>query len=223
MSSWAASATEIIVAAASDLAPVSDALSVGFKEVSGNRVRFVLGSSGLLARQIDQGAPYDVFLSANEQYVKDLASRGRLVEDTVQVYALGRIALIGRKQLSELTASDVRHIAIANPAHAPYGIAARQALGSMWPALQSKIVYAENVRQALQFVESRNAEAGIVAWSLVMGRGVLLSDQLHAPIRQAGAVVTVSKHQAAARAFLDFLCIDRGRPILEKGGFSLPR
>jgi molybdate transport system substrate-binding protein len=216
---------ELLIAAASDLAPVGESLRIEFQRLSGNWVRFVYGSSGLLSRQIEQQAPFDILLSANDQYVKNLAAKGRLVPDTVQVYALGRIGLVGRKTLAQLTAPDVRHIAIANPAHAPYGVAAKEALGRLWPKLGEKIVYGENVRQALQFFESGNADAAIVAWSLLQSRAdaTLLPDNLHAPIRQAGGVVKESKQPAAARAFLDFLCAGKGRQILEKGGFSLPR
>lgn len=213
-----------MVAAASDLASVGNNIATQFKQVNGQWVRFVYGSSGLLARQIEQGAPFDVLLSANEQYVRELAGAGRLLPGSVRVYALGRIALIGRKTLSDLEDAGVRRIAIANPAHAPYGVAAQEVLKTLPAKVRPKIVYGENVRQALQFFESGNAECAIVAWSLVKDRGgVLLTDNLHAPIRQAGGVVKESKQEAAGRAFLDFLCVGRGRRILEEGGFSLPR
>ena len=183
----------------------------------------------MLARQIEQGAPYDVFLSANERFVTDLAKSGRLAPDSVRVYAYGRLGLWSRDgavtRLEQLRDRRVVHLAIANPASAPYGAAARQVLEGtgLWKAVESKVVYGENVRQALQFAESGNADAVITAWSLVFERGgVLLPDGGHSPIRQAGAVVAGRPDEAVARRFLDLLGSEEGRRILGAHGFGLP-
>jgi molybdate transport system substrate-binding protein len=175
-----------------------------------------------LKQQIENGAPFDVFLSANEQYVKDLAAAG-LVTDTTN-YAIGRIALWSPNgsvtSLADLKKNTVIHLAIPNPQHAPYGVAARQALESqgVWKDVEPKIVYGENVRQALQFAESGNAEAVITSWTLLIGKGKLLPAEWHSPIRQTGAVVKSSTQPDAARRFLKFLVGQEAQKILNDGG-----
>jgi molybdate transport system substrate-binding protein len=224
-----ASASDLLVAAAADLARMEAPLNQMFKRIAGQNLRFVFGSSGLLTRQIENGAPYDVFLSANQQFVKDLAGSGRIQPDSVRVYAVGRLALYSRdgkfKNPKELAAEGVRHIAIANPAHAPYGVAAHQALErlGLWTRLEPKIVYGENIRQTLQYAESGNADAAITAWSLVFDRGgILLPVELHDPIRQAGGVLTSSSQRDLARRFLDMLASQDGISLLERFGLFRP-
>lgn len=220
-----ARAADLVIAAASDLAPLTAALEQGY---TGAKLRFTLGSSGSLARQIENGAPFDVFLSANERYVSQLAASGALDRSTVIVYATGRIAVWSRdgsvRSLDHLTKPQVKHLSIPNPEHAPYGVAARKALETrgIWKSVEPKIVYGENVRQALQFAESGNAEAVITSWTLLKGRGILLPAEWHDPIRQAGAVVKTSREPAAAQAFLKFLAQPAGRKILESGGLFPP-
>ncbi len=182
----------------------------------------------MLARQIEQGAPFDVFLSANEAFVEQLANAGRLDPASVRVYALGRLGLWSRdgklRNLEELRNSRVLHVALANPAHAPYGTAARQLLQrrKLWKALEPKAVYGENVRQALQFAESGNADAVITAWSLLFDRGGVPLPAEHDPIRQSGGAVTGRPHQAAARRFMEYLGSAEARKILETHGFGVP-
>ena len=213
-----ANAAELIIAAASDLAPLAPKL----EKASPEKIRFTLASSGSLKQQIENGAPFDVFLSANEQYVTDLAAAG-LVTDAV-VYATGRIALWSPngsvKSLADLKNKSVIHLAIPNPQHAPYGVAARQALESqgIWKDVEAKIVYGENVRQALQFAESGNVDAVITSWTLLIGKGKLLPAEWHAPIRQTGAIVKSSAQADAARRFLKFLTGPEAQKILRDGG-----
>ncbi len=220
---------DLLVAAAADLAGIEQPVTAIFRKTTGRPAKFVLGASGLLARQIEQGAPYDVFLSANERFVADLAKSGRLRPDSVRVYAYGRLGLWSRDgsvtRLVQLREGRIVHVALANPEHAPYGEAARELLqnAGLWAALQPKVVYGENVRQALQFAESGNADAAITAWSLVFDSGgVLLPDRGHAPIRQAGGVVAGRPDEAAAQRFLDLLASDEGRRILAAHGLGLP-
>jgi molybdate transport system substrate-binding protein len=214
---------DLLIAAASDLAPIAPKLERAYKE----KIRFTLGSSGSLKQQIENGAPFDVFLSANETYVKDLAAAG-LVTDA-QVYAIGRIALWSPNgsvaSLDDLRKSTVIHLAIPNPQHAPYGIAAREALESrgVWKDVEPKIVYGENVRQALQFAESGNVEAVITSWTLLIGKGTLLPAEWHSPIRQTGAVVKSSGQQEAARRFLKFLAGPEAQKILKDAGLWAAR
>jgi molybdate transport system substrate-binding protein len=209
-------AEDLLIAAASDLAPLAPKLEKAYKE----KIRFTLASSGSLKQQIENGAPFDVFLSANEQYVRDL---GALVTD-VTVYASGRIALWSPNgsvaSLADLKKDSVTHLAIPNPQHAPYGVAAKEALESqgVWKAAEPKIVYGENVRQALQFAESGNVDAVITSWTLLIGKGVLLPAEWHSPIRQTGAVVKASSQADAARRFLKFLMGAEAQKILKDGG-----
>ncbi len=223
------SAAELLVAAASDLARLETPLNELFRAKSGHTLRFVLGSSGMLARQIQNGAPYDLFLSANVDFVKDLAQTGQIRPDSVGVYAQGRIALWSRDgkvaTLQDLTRPGLRHIAIANPSHAPYGIAARQALEKLtqWKQIEPRLVLAENIRQTLQYAESGNAEVAITAWSLVFDRnGVLLPAELHEPIRQGCGIVTGSAKTPLARSFLELLTSPEGVTLLERFGLFRP-
>ena len=219
-----AQAADLIVAAASDLAPFTPALEKAF---TGAKIRFTIGSSGSLARQIENGAPFDVFLSASEQYVKDLAAKGYIDPATVTVYATGRLGVWSAdgsvRSLDDLIKPGVKHVAIPNPEFAPYGVAARKALETrgLWKSIEPRIVYGENVRQALQFAESRNADGVITSWTLLKDRGVLVPAEWHDPIRQAGGVVKGSSQPEIARAFLRFLSGD-GRKILEAGGLFAP-
>lgn len=191
---------------------------------SGVRIRFTFGASGGLAQQIKSGAPYDLFLSADEARVKDTVIPG-----SETIYAQGRIALWSKSgkiaSLAGLEAPGVLHVAIANPEHAPYGTAAKQALqkAGLWTKLAGKVVYGESVRQALEYAESGNADAVITAWSLVINRGgIELPANLHDPIRQTGGVVKSSQHAQAGRAFLRFLVSAEGRRLLTNGGFDPP-
>jgi molybdate transport system substrate-binding protein len=226
-----ARAADLIVAAASDLAPLSSALAQGFERAPNTaaqtKVRFTFAASGSLAQQIENGAPFDVFLSADERLVKELVASGHLEPDVV-TYATGRLGLWSKdgrvRSLEDLKKPGVIHLAIANPDHAPYGVAARRALETqgLWHEVQPKIVYGENVRQAMQFAESGNADAVITSWTLLIGRGVLLPAEWHDPIRQAGGVVKSSGQIALARQFLKFLTGAEGRRILQSGGLFPP-
>ncbi len=179
----------------------------------------------MLARQIQNGAPYDVYLSANEQYVNELLRSGDLLSETVAAYATGRLGLWSAdgsiKRPEDLLRKEVRHVAIANPAHAPYGLAARQALEhlKLWDKLQSKIVLAENVRQTYQYGRSGNADAIITAWTLVHSEGgIMLPEEWHDTIRQAGGVTRRSNSASSARRFMDFLLSPSGQKVLRRNG-----
>ena len=224
----------ITVAAAADLQFAFGEIGQLFQRETGHKAVFIFGSSGTLATQIENGAPVDVFAAANSQFVDDLRARGMLLGDTQQLYALGRIVLAGDKrsglslrEVDELARPDVKRVAIANPEHAPYGRAARQALEArgIWEQVRPKLVYGENVRQALQYIQTGNAEAGIVALSIANVAEVdyvLVDEGLHQPLRQALAVVAGSKHEQAARELIVFINGPLGRPIMKKYGFLLP-
>lgn len=224
-----ARAAEIVVAAASDLTALEQALAAAYKTDTRDTVRFAFGSSGMLARQIANGAPYDVFLSANQQFVDELVRSGQIAADSVLWYASGRLALWSRdgslRSLAQLDAPGILHISLANPAHAPYGLAAKQALESrgLWTKLEKKAVYAENVRQAWEYARSGNADAALTSWTLVYDKGgVLVPAEWHQPIRQTGGVVKASAHPGEARKFLAFLRSAQGREVLRRFGLFPP-
>ncbi len=169
-----ASNKELTVAAAADLAPAFEELGREFQPTHKIKVVFSFGSSGLLAKQIENGAPMDLFAAANTDYIDQLDKQGLIVPDTRTIYARGRITLWTRKdspqrieKISDLTRPEVKRIAIANPDHAPYGMAAREALqrAGIWDSVKSKLVYGENIRQTLQYAETGNVEVAIVVES----------------------------------------------------------
>lgn len=225
----------ITVSAAADLAFAFQEVARAFEGETGVRVQLNLGSSGVLAQQIRQGAPVDVFASANLDYVRELEGEGLLLPDTVVVYARGRLALWSRedapvevRSLGDLLRPEVRRVAIANPNHAPYGAAARQALqrAGLWGPLQPKLVIGENVRQALQYARGGDADAALVALSLALqagGRWAPVPQGLYQPLDQAMAVVRGTPHEAEARAFVRFVTGPRGRAILQGHGFTIPQ
>lgn len=211
----------LLIAAASDLTNLQDAVA-RLRPVPSCELRWTFASSGTLARQIEAGADYDVYLSANQKFVDDLARTGHVDASTVSTYAQGRLALWSKRGVTWNDLPKAQHISIANPQHAPYGLAARQALerAGLWSKLQSRIVYGENVRQALQFASTGNANAALVAWSLVKDRpGAWLVPQYwHAPIVQAGAVPKRANRPAEARRFLQWLGSEAGKSVLTAHG-----
>ena len=225
-----AAAAELQVAAAADLASVQQTLGAAFFKKTGVTIRWITGSSGVLAKQAENGAPFDVFLSASENYVKDLVSREVAVNDTAVVYATGRLGLWSStgtvRELEDLLKPNVQHVAIANPAHAPYGMAAKEALEShgLWTKLRAKLVYGENVRQALQFAESGNADAVLTAWALVKAKpgAVELGPKgSYRPLRQAGVALKTSREGKAAAEFLRFLMSAEAQTIFRDAGFGV--
>lgn len=227
---------ELAVAAASDLRYAFEELAPRFEAECGCRLRFTFGSSGMLAAQIEQGLPADLFFSADVGYVERLTRQGVAVPETVAVYSVGRIVLAvparsGNRleRLEDLASPGIRAVAIPNPEHAPYGVAARQALQAtgLWEALRPKLVLAENASQAVQFVESGEADAGIVPLSLAIRRGaalsyVLIDDELHAPLRQAAVVLAASRRPDVAAAFVRYIVSGAGREVMERYGFEAP-
>jgi molybdate transport system substrate-binding protein len=222
--------TTLAVAAASDLTDLEPQLASSFGKVSpGTHIRWITASSAILAQQIQNGAPYDVFLSANAQYVDRLSSAGRLEADSVRDYAVGRVAILWRdgkpRSMKDLLRSEVRFVALPNPKLAPYGVAAQQALehAGIWEQVRSKVVYGENVRQTLQLFESGNADAVITSNSLLRGKNAkVIPAEWHRPIVQKAGIVATSKNATSARKFLDFLTGAGGQPVFARYGFGRP-
>ncbi len=222
------------MAAAADLQFAFQEIGKLFEKESGIQVVFIFGSSGQLAQQIENGAPFDAFAAANILYIERLKEKGFIRPETQRLYAQGRIVLavnrasgVQATRLEDLLQPSIHSVAIANPDHAPYGVAAREALESLglWEAVRPKLVYGENVRQALQFVQTGNAEAGIVALSVADVPEVtytLIDNRLHKPLNQAMAVLARTSHPAEAGAFLDFVNSPQGRSVMKRYGFLLP-
>lgn len=229
-----ASPARLTVAAAADLQFAFSDLARLFEAQSGHPVALVFGSSGQLAQQIENGAPYDLFAAANIEYVHRLAERDLVLEESIALYARGRIVLATNrekgilvKDLADLLDPQIQHIAIANPEHAPYGLAAQQALqaAGLWEAVQPRLVLAENIRQALQYVQTGDAEAGIIALSVANVpeiAWVLIDDQLHQPLDQALAIVASSPHPELASQFAQLINSEAGRVVMRQYGFILP-
>lgn len=227
----ATSDEEILVAAASDLQFAFGELGRAFTEATGVDVRFTFGSSGQLAQQIVNGAPYDLFASANVRYVDDVIASGRGDAATKQTYAYGRIVIwspkVRYRSLAALRDPRIRYIAIANPEHAPYGLAAQQALrrARVYSAVRRKLVYGENIADTLRLVTSGNADVGIVALSLAVvaaGRYTEIPPRRYAPLEQALVVTSTGPRGTLAQRFARFVMSDAGRRVMRRYGFLFP-
>ena len=229
-----------VIAAASDLKFALDDIAVAFEKSTGKSVRVTYGSSGNFFRQIAQGAPFEVFMSADEDFVFKLADQG-LTLDRGAMYATGRIVLFtpqGSPVRADANFADLRlalvdgrlvKFAIANPDHAPYGRAAMEALKSagLWSAIEPKLVLGENVSQAAQFAVSGSTQGGIFALSLALapslrdaGSFVPIAETLHRPLRQR--MVLTRKAGETARDFFSFAQGPVARAIFKRYGFLLP-
>lgn len=229
----------VTVAAASDLTDVMNEIAARFEKETGCTVRVSTGSSGNFISQIENGAPFDVFFSADIEYPKKLESEGLAAPASMYLYAIGKIVLWTRndsrldisKGLAALRDPAVQKISIANPQHAPYGRAAEQALrkSGVYDAVKDRLVLGENISQAAQFVESGNAEVGILALSLAVspemkqkGRFEAIPEDLYKPIEQAAIVTRAAPNPRGARIFLDYIKIPAITVLLERYGFALP-
>jgi molybdate transport system substrate-binding protein len=223
----------ITVAAASDLRPAFDELGTAFTEATGTKVIFSYGSSGQLREQILNGAPFDVFASANVEFVDAVIKAGKGDASTKADYALGRIVLWSPSGVSLPTrvenVSDpaYRRIAIANPAHAPYGVAAQQALQSagVYDAVKDRLVLGENIADTFKLAKSGNADVAIVALSLAIADGApytLIPAELHQPLEQALVVTGTGAPGEVAKEFATFVASEQGRRVMVRYGFVLP-
>ena len=228
------SSQDLTVAAASDLMPAFEEIGREFESTHKTKVVFVFGSTGLLTKQIENGAPMDLFAAANVSYVEQLEQKGLIIPGSKAIYARGRITLwtpaesnLRLEGIGDLARPEVQRVAIANPDHAPYGLAARQALetAGIWERVRPKLVYGDNIRQTLQYAETGNVEVAIVALSLSTqsrGRWTLIPEELHKPIDQGMAIMKTTKNESAARAFAAFVNGPQGRAIMQKYGFTFP-
>lgn len=230
----AATKKEITVAAASDLAGAFEELGPAFTKATGIAVNPTLGSTGQLAKQLAQGAPYDAFLAANIAFLDEAIAAGACALDSKALYAQGNIVVWTRKAqgappaLAALAEPSFAKIAIANPDHAPYGVAAKQALqhAGIWETIYPRLVFGENIRQTLQYAQSGNVDAAIVALALAQraddGTYALIDPSWHQPLEQAAAACTRGANADGGRAFVAFLISPAGQAILAKYGFAPP-
>lgn len=232
---------DINVAAAADLSVALQEVATNYEKQSGVRVRLSFGASGALTQQIQNGAPFDVFFSADMDYPRQLISAGLAEKDSLYRYAIGRLVLwvpkdspldVEHKGIDVLLDPSVRKIAIANPQHAPYGraaVAALQHLG-LNEKLRDKLVIGENIAQAAQFVESGNAQAGFVALAhasapSMQGKGKywIVPGDAYPPLDQGVVMISASPHKQDARAFLEYLRGSDFAAVFKRFGFSVPR
>lgn len=227
----------ITVAAAADLKFAMDEIIAAFRRANpGDQVDAVYGSSGKFRTQIEQGAPYDLFFSADIAYPRALAAAGFAATET-RPYALGRLVLwspvldAGGMKLADLAAPGVTRIAIANPKHAPYGKRAEEALrtAGVWDKVAGKLVLGENIAQTAQFVQTGNAQVGLIALSLALnpelagkGRYALIPDNLHQPLEQGFIVTRRAERNGLARRFADYMGKPEARAVMVRYGFALP-
>ena len=228
------------VAAASDLKFAMEEVATRFERETGNKLRLVFGSSGNFLSQILQGAPFQMFMSADEDFVFKLADAGKTV-DRGRLYALGRIGIIvpngsplkADSEFKDLAAAlkdgRLQKFAIANPEHAPYGARARQALqhAGLWEAIQPKLVLGENISQTAQFATSGAAQGGIIALSLAkaesvakLGNFALIPADWHQPLRQR--MVLLKDASTPLRAFYDYVGTPAAQAIMARYGFAMP-
>lgn len=239
---WSGSvdAAEIAVAAASDLNFVFKELVADYEKTTGHHIKLTLGSSGNFYSQIQNGAPFDLYFSADIRFPQKLVQSGHAVPGSLYTYAIGRIVVwvpsasplaVEKVGMDALLDPSIKKIAIANPKHAPYGRAAVEAMThfKVYDLVKGKLVLGENVSQAAQFVESGASDIGIVALSLALapsmksvGRYWEIPASAHQTIEQGVVVLTSSKSQDAARMFLEFVKRSQGQEIMRRYGFTLP-
>lgn len=230
-------AEKITIAAAADLKFAMDELVMEFKHSHPkHEVEVIYGSSGKFFAQIRQGAPFDLYFSADISYAQSLADAG-FAAGSVQPYALGRIVLwsatrdASQMSLASLSDPAIKRIAIANPKHAPYGMRAVEALkqSGLWDKLEPKLVYGENIAHTAQFVQSGNAQVGIIALALALspelarkGGYWLIPDELHAPLEQGFIITKRAEKNELAQQFATYMSSKPARQVMTRYGFVLP-
>lgn len=233
VAAWTAGAAEaatVSAAVAANFTAVAEQLAAGFKARTGDEVVLSFGATGALYTQISQGAPFEVFLAADDKRPARAVDEGFGVAGTVFTYAVGQVVLYGpgldlADGKAVLAGNAYQHLAVADPAVAPYGAAAVESLKALglYDAVQSKIVTGENISQTLQFVETGNAELGFVAASQVIGKAdvwVVPAD-LHAPIRQDAVLLKTGEANPAAKAFVEYLKSPEAVAMIEAAGYSV--
>jgi molybdate transport system substrate-binding protein len=225
---------ELVVAAAANLTDAFAEIGSRFTSRTGIRVVFSFGATAELAKQIENGAPFDVFAAADTEHVDLLDRAGLLTPGTTAIFARGRLVMwlpagstLKIERLEDLTAKQFDRIAIAKPDVAPYGHAAVESLQQLgiWTQIEPRVIYAQNVSQARQYAATGNAEVAFIPLALVKpgdGTYVEVKESLHHPINQALGVVESSAKQDAARQFVSFVLSPEGQQLLRAKGYAIP-
>ncbi len=231
---------DLTIAAASDLNYAFKELVADFEKRTGNHVKLSLGSSGNFFSQIQNGAPFDLYFSADIGYPKKLQEAGHALPDSLYKYAVGRIVLwiparspleVGKLRMDVLLDPSIKRIAIANPKHAPYGRAAIAAMQyfKVHDRVKDKLVLGENISQAAQFVESGASDIGIIALSLALaptmkaaGKYWEIPSEAHPPLEQGAVILKNSKNREAAKLFMEYVKGPQGQEVMRRYGFTLP-
>lgn len=232
-----ANAEKVTIAAAADLKFAMDEIVATFKQTNPtDEVEVIYGSSGKFHTLIQNGAPYDLYFSADIAYPRELVKKGFAASE-VKPYAFGRIVLwsasmdASKMTLASLIDPKIVHIAIANPKHAPYGKRAEEALraSGLWEKVEPKLVYGENIAHTAQFVQTGNAQIGIIALALAVnpelakrGGYWLIPDELHEPLEQGFVITKRAADNALARRFADYMGSQSARAVMTHYGFALP-
>ncbi len=232
---------ELLVAAAADLNPALHDIAQRYEKKTGTRIKLSFGASGALTQQIENGAPFDLFFSADMDYPKHLIADGQADAASLYQYSLGKLVLwvpsnspldLEHQGMAVLLDSSVKKIAIANPEHAPYGRAAVAALkhAGLYDRLSDRFVMGENVSQAAQFAESGNAQAGFVALAHALSPAVkslgkfwVVPADYYPPLEQGVVILSRSEHKKEAADFLQYLKTKDASEVLRKYGFTLAK
>jgi molybdate transport system substrate-binding protein len=224
----------LTVAAAANLTDAFAEIGPRFTSKTGIRVVFSFGSTADLTKQIENGAPCDVFASADSEHVEQLEGKGLLTPGTRALYARGRLVMwlppgsnLKAERIQDITAKPFERIAIAKPDVAPYGRATVESLRALgiWNEIEARVIYGQNVSQTKQYAATGNAEVAFIPLALVKpgeGSYIEVSEDSHRPIDQALGIIKDSPRQAAARQFVDFLLSPEGQELLIKKGYSKP-
>lgn len=233
--------SEIAVAAAADLSAALQEIGEAYQKKTGTRVKLSFGASGALTQQIQNGAPFDLFFSADMDYPRQLIGAGQADATTLYQYAVGRLVLwvpadspldVEHQGMNVLLDPSVKKIAMANPQHAPYGRAALAALqnAGMYARVRDRLVLGENISQAAQFVESGNAQAGFVALAHALAPGMRgkgkyweVPADAYPALAQGVVVLSHSQHKQEAAEFLVYIKTKEAAELFRKYGFTLPR
>ncbi|HEY6229938.1 MAG TPA: molybdate ABC transporter substrate-binding protein [Pyrinomonadaceae bacterium] len=226
--------SQLTVAAAANLTDALGAIGPRFTSATGIRLVVSFGATADLAKQIENGAPFDVFLAADTEHVDQLESKGLLAPGSRAIYARGRLVMwlppgskLKAEKIQDITGTQFERIAIAKPDLAPYGRAAVESLRNLqiWSEVEKRVIYAQNVSQAKQYTATGNAETAFIPLALVKpGEGTYLEldEKLHQPIDQALGILRESTKQSQARRLVDFLLSAEGRDLLTKNGYNAP-
>ncbi len=225
----------LTIAAASSLHTAFREIGTSFSQQTGVPVTFSFAATGTLTQQMKHGAPFDIFAAADTRHVADLTEQGFIAPGSQAIFANGEIALVFHRNsgleintLDDLTTESIERITIANPKIAPYGMAAQQALehAGLWQQYEDRLIYGENVRQSLQFVESGEVTIGILPVSLLLESDLLripINAEFYHPVEHGIGIATQTQHAKDAQLFLAFILSPEGQTILNKHGLSSPK